>query len=95
MEVILTNRILKYTNNGYTIDINDLFTINDTKVMVKELFTLNEEMFISYIDDQGNGLLIEKANDFIENNKNYFDSVIKSLITINNESNCGCGCGDN
>jgi len=92
MEVIITNKILTYTNNNYTIDINDLFTLNDTMVMVKELFTLNDEMYISYIDDQGNGLLIEKANDFIENNKNYFNSVTKSLITTNNESNCGCGC---
>ena len=91
MEVIITNKILTYTNNNYTIDINDLFTLNDTIVMVKELFTLNDEMYISYIDDQGNGLLIEKANDFIENNKDYFNSVTKSLITINNESNCGCG----
>jgi hypothetical protein len=91
MEVILTNKILTYTNNGYTIDINDLFTLNGTKVMVRELFTLNGEMYISYIDDQDNGLLIEKANDFIENNKNYFNSVIKNLITTNNESDCGCG----
>ncbi len=91
MEVILTNKILTYTNNGYTIDINDLFTINGTKLMVRELFILNEEMFISYIDDQDNGLLIEKANDFIENNKNYFNSVTKSLITTNTESDCGCG----
>lgn len=91
MEVIITNKILTYTNNGYTIDINDLFTLNGVKVMVKELFTLNGEMHISYIDDQDNGLLIEKANDFIENNKNYFNSVVKSLITTNNESDCGCG----
>jgi hypothetical protein len=91
MEVTITNKILTYTNDGYTIDINDLFTINEVKVMVKELFTLNEEMYISYIDDQDNGLLIEKANDFIENNKNYFNSVTKSLITTNNESDCGCG----
>lgn len=91
MEVVITNKILTYTNNGYTIDINDLFTINGTKVMVRELFILNEEMFISYIDDQDNGLLIEKANDFIENNKNYFNSVTKSLITTNTESDCGCG----
>ena len=91
MEVILTNKILTYTNNGYTIDINDLFTLNGTKVMVRELFILNEEMYISYLDDQDNGLLIEKANDFIENNKNYFNSVIKNLITTNNESDCGCG----
>ena len=69
MEVTITNKILTYTNDGYTIDINDLFTINEVKVMVKELFTLNDEMFISYIDDQDNGLLIEKANDFIEKNK--------------------------
>jgi hypothetical protein len=48
-------------------------------------------MFISYIDDQDNGLLIEKANDFIEKNKNYFNSVVKSIITTNNESDCGCG----
>jgi hypothetical protein len=34
---------------------------------------------------------MEKANDFIENNKNYFNSVTKSLITTNNESDCGCG----
>ena len=91
MEVIITNKILTYTNNNYTIDINDLFTIDGVKVMVRELFTLNEEMYISYIDDQDNGLLIEKANDFIENNKNYFNSVVKSLITANNESDCGCG----
>ncbi len=91
MEVVITNKILTYTNNGYTIDINDLFTINGTKLMVRELFILNEEMFISYIDDQDNGLLIEKANDFIENNKNYFNSVTKSLITTNTESDCGCG----
>jgi len=91
MEVIITNKILTYTNNNYTIDINDLFTLNDTMVMVKELFTLNDEMYISYIDNQDSGLLIEKANDFIENNKNYFNSVTKSLITTNNESNCGCG----
>jgi hypothetical protein len=91
MEVIITNKILTYTNNGYTIDINDLFTLNGAKVIVRELFTLNEEMYISYINDQVNDLLIEKANDFIENNKNYFNSVIKSLITTNNESDCGCG----
>ena len=91
MEVIISNKILTYSNGGYTIDVNDLFTLNGIKVMVKELFTLNDEMYISYIDDQGNGLLIEKANDFIENNKDYFNSVTKSLITINNESNCGCG----
>jgi hypothetical protein len=91
MEVIITNKILTYTNNNYTIDINDLFTIDGVKVMVRELFTLNEEMYISYINDQVNDLLIEKANDFIENNKNYFNSVIKSLITTNNESDCGCG----
>ena len=92
MEVIITNKILTYTNNNYTIDINDLFTLNDTIVMVKELFTLNDEMYISYINDQVNDLLIEKANDFIENNKDYFNGVTKSLITTNNESNCGCGC---
>jgi hypothetical protein len=91
MEVMITNKILTYTNNGYTIDINDLFTLNGAKVIVRELFTLNEEMYISYIDDQDNGLLIEKANNFIENNKNYFNSVVKSLITANNESDCGCG----
>jgi len=93
MEVIITNKILTYTNNNYTIDINDLFIIDGVKVMVRELFTLNDEMYISYINDQVNDLLIEKANDFIENNKNYFNSVTKSLITTNNESNCGCGCG--
>lgn len=92
MEVIITNKILTYTNNNYTIDINDLFIIDGVKVMVRELFTLNDEMYISYINDQVNDLLIEKANDFIENNKNYFNSVTKSLITTNNESNCGCGC---
>jgi hypothetical protein len=92
MEVILTNKILTYTNNGFTIDVNDLFTLNDAKVIVRELFTLNGEMYISYINDQINDLLIEKANDFIENNKNYFNSVVKSIITTNNESNCGCGC---
>jgi hypothetical protein len=92
MEVIITNKILTYTNNNYTIDINDLFTIDGVKVMVRELFTLNDEMYISYINDQVNDLLIEKANDFIENNKDYFNSVTKSLITTNNESNCGCGC---
>jgi hypothetical protein len=91
MEVIITNKILTYTNDGYTIDINDLFTINGVKVMVRELFTLNDEMYISYINDQVNDLLIEKANDFIKNNKNYFNSVTKSLITTNNESDCGCG----
>ena len=91
MEVIITNKILTYTNNNYTIDINDLFTIDGVKVMVRELFTLNDEMYISYINDQVNDLLIEKANDFIENNKNYFNSVTKSLITTNNESDCGCG----
>ena len=91
MEVIITNKILTYTNNNYTIDINDLFIIDGVKVMVRELFTLNDEMYISYINDQVNDLLIEKANDFIENNKNYFNSVTKSLITTNNESNCGCG----
>jgi hypothetical protein len=92
MEIIITNKILTYTNNNYTIDINDLFTIDGVKVMVRELFTLNDEMYISYINDQVNDLLIEKANDFIENNKDYFNSVTKSLITTNNESNCGCGC---
>ena len=88
MEVILTNKILTYSNNGFTIDVNDLFTINNTHVMVKELFTLNNEMYVSYIDDQNNGLLIDRANDFIENNKTYFNSVIKT--TTNHESNCGC-----
>lgn len=89
METIITNRILSYSNGGFTIDVNDLFTINNTKLMVKELFTLNNEMFISYVDNQNSGLLIDKANDFIENNKNYFNSVIKTAIT-NNQSNCGC-----
>ena len=62
MEVILTNKILTYTNNGFTIDVNDLFTLNDAKVIVRELFTLNGEMYISYINDQINDLLIEKVS---------------------------------
>lgn len=88
---MISNKILTYSNDGYTVDVNDLFTLNNIKVMVKELFILNDEMFISYIDDQGSGLLIEKANTFIQNNKIYFSGVIKNLITTNNESDCGCG----
>ena len=81
---------MSYFNDGYTIEVNDLLTISNVKVMVKELFILNSEMHISYIDDQDSGLLIEKANDFIEKNKNYFENIIKLTNTAEGENCCGC-----
>lgn len=77
-----------YTTGNYTITLGDLFDINGTKLMVKELFVLNNQTYITYDVQNQEGLVIELVDKFIEDKSNYFDTVIPNPIA---DAVCGLG----
>ena len=77
-----------YTAGNYTINLGDLFNVNGTKLMVKELFTLNNQAYITYDVQNQEGLVIELVDKFIEDKSSYFDTVIPNTIA---DAVCGLG----
>ena len=86
-------RLTTYTENDYTINLGDLFTIGDTVIIIKELFILNDIVYVSSDDNSpiGSGFLIESANKFINDKKDYFDTVTTAPSGI--KDGC-CNCED-
>jgi spore germination protein GerM len=87
MEILTT-----YTDGIKTINLYDLFNINGTMIMVKELFILNGLTYISYDVNDDIGLTIELVSKFINDKNDYFNTVISQ--TFNENKSCGCGCDE-
>mgnify|MGYP000305333273 CR=1 FL=1 len=83
-------RELTYTDGESTINVGDLFDIDGTKLMIKEIFTLNEEKYVSYDMENQLELIIELVSKFINDKKEYFNTVISHPF---NEDGC-CTCGE-
>lgn len=71
-------RQLVYTDGTNTVNLGDLLNINGIRLIVKELFMLNGEMYISYEVEKELGLKIELANKFIDEKKEYLSTVISN-----------------
>jgi hypothetical protein len=84
MEILTT-----YTDGTHIINLGDLFNVNETILMVKELFTLNGLTYISYDVENEVGLSIELVSKFINDKNEYFDTVISH--TFNEDGCCTCG----
>jgi hypothetical protein len=82
-------RLLTYTDEIHTINVGDLFNVDGEMLMVKELFTLNGDTYISYDVETNVGLEIEPINKFINDKKEYFNTVISH--TFNGDGCCTCG----
>lgn len=83
-------RQLTYTDGQYTINVGDLFDVDGELLMVKELFTLNGVIYITYDVKDNVGLEIEPVGKFINDKKDYFSTVISHP---HNEDGC-CTCGE-
>lgn len=73
-------RLTQYTSENYTINLGDLFTVNRVKLMVKELFTLNNQTYITYDVQNQEGLVIELVSKFGEDKSNYFSTVVPNPV---------------
>jgi hypothetical protein len=82
-------RLLTYTDEIHTVNVGDLFNVDGEMLMVKELFTLNGIIYISYDVQNNVGLEIEPINKFINDKKEYFNTVISH--TFNEDGCCTCG----
>lgn len=69
-------RQLAYTDGISVVNVGDLFNIDGIKLIVKELFILNEETYISYEVEKELDLKIELANKFIHEKRDYFNTVV-------------------
>lgn len=79
-------RQLAYTDGSNTVNLGDLFNINGIRLIVKELFVLNGETYISYEVEKEAGLKIELANKFIDEKREYFSTVV-----LNPQTDLTCG----
>lgn len=79
-------RQLAYTDGTNTINLGDLFNVNGIRLIVKELFVLNGETYISYEVEKEVGLKIELANKFINEKREYFSTVV-----LNPQTDLTCG----
>jgi hypothetical protein len=71
-------RQVAYTDGISTVNLGDLFNINGISLIVKELFVLNRETYISYEVENELSLKIELANKFIEEKREYFNTVVSN-----------------
>ena len=83
--------LTSYGNGNKVVNVNNLFDIDGTPLFIKELFTINEEIYVSYIINDE--LIIELADKFIDDKQEYFDSV--TLLITTKSGDCGCGCNEN
>jgi hypothetical protein len=81
-------RQASYTLENRTINLGDIFNVEGTRMMVKEIFTLNNQTYISYDIEKQEGLSIELIDKFIEDKSNYFNTVIPNPIA---DTVCGLG----
>ena len=81
-------RYNEYTKFDQVVNVNDIFTIGDRKIIIKEIFNFNLNVYVSYDDNIGSGLIIEEIGSFVKTNKAFFDSVIH----IQPENNECCNC---
>ena len=77
-------RLNTYSKENETIHINDIYMMNSTKIIVKDIFTLKENTFVSY--DNGITLITELIDKFISKDKEYLENI------ITNTEGCSCGC---
>jgi hypothetical protein len=77
-------RQASYTLENRTINLGDIFNVEGTRMMVKEIFTLNNQTYISYDIEKQEGLI----DKFIEDKFNYFNTVIPNPIA---DTVCGLG----
>lgn len=78
-----------HTDGTYTINLGDLYNVNETTLMVKELFILNGLTYITYDVVGEIGLTIELVSKFINEKNEYFNTVIPH--TFNKGGCCTCG----
>lgn len=71
-------RQVAYTDGISTVNLGDLFNINGISLIVKEIFVLNRETYISYEVENELSLKIELANKFIEEKREYFNTVVSN-----------------
>lgn len=79
-------RLQQYTKKNDTIHINDIYMMSSTKIIVKDIFTLKENTFVSY--DNGITLITELIDKFIVKDKVYLENIITKT------EDCGCGCNN-
>lgn len=80
--------LLTYTINGETINLNDVIHINEIELYIKEIFLLNNIVYVSYVDNVGTGLIIETAEKLINDKKDFLHN-----ITTQSLDNFDCSCG--
>jgi hypothetical protein len=73
-------RLTQHTSGNRIIKLGDLFDINGTKLMVKELFILNNQTYITYDVQNQEGLVIELVDKFITEKDEYFNTVVPNPI---------------
>ena len=73
-------RLTQHTSGNRIIKLGDLFDINGTKLMVKELFILNNQTYITYDIQNQEGLVIELVDKFITEKDEYFNTVVPNPI---------------
>jgi hypothetical protein len=81
-------RQAQYIDENYTINLGDIFNIDGTRIMVKEIFSLNNQVYISYDVEKQEGLLIESVDKFIADKSEYFSTVVANPIA---DTVCGLG----
>lgn len=73
----MTKFLKNYSINETQLNVDDLITLSDRKIMIKEIFEFNDFIYISYDDTVGSGLMFDKVNDFYEKYSPFFETKIK------------------
>lgn len=60
-------------------------------IIIKEIFIHNGIVYVSYDDNIGGGLMIEKIDKFIIDKQEYLDGIMVPKYE-EKEHRCGCGC---
>lgn len=71
-------------NEYKNIHLNDVYLINESRIIIKDIFILNDKIYVSYNGNET--LLTELINDFLIKDKMY----VENITTINNTCSCGC-----
>lgn len=83
-------KLLTYNDGEYTLNVGDSFDINETNLMILDLFILYGKTYVSYDYLNEQKLLTDLVDEFINDKKEYFNTIITRQI---NENEC-CSCGE-
>ncbi|BEV03817.1 hypothetical protein [Chryseobacterium gambrini] len=77
-----------YEKDGITVEVNSLLTTKDSVIDIKQIFILNDVVYISFDTVQDRILMSETAEIFIWKYREYLNTLTKKVFTA--QASCKC-----